>query len=386
MGAGVVVEKSHSCGQKELSESPAQQNSAQALRRRRLLARTVGDERTASTRHRVLAHLKALDSAGIDVALEMQTADRWSFFRPLHRLGELLRDTSFRPSADLIMMHRRTYPPIFARRLASLGVPVVFDLDDALYLPPPSCTQGDGEGKRYRRNFDATCAAANLVICGNAELARNVPHDRTEIVPTAIDCRRFKPSAITPATAPVIGWVGYSDNLPYLEALADPLRELTHRHPQLRLLVVADRPPQIEGVRVDFRQWSLAAEVSCFADMAVGVMPLDDTPWTRAKCSFKLLQYMALGIPAVAAPVGMNVEVVADGQNGVLATTSQEWFDGLDRLLGDEDLRQRLGAAGRQTVVERYSLEVISPRLIELLLGVFRRDHGKGRQRQPALP
>jgi glycosyltransferase involved in cell wall biosynthesis len=330
--------------------------------------------------------VNALESAGIDVALEMQRVSRWSLLRPLGRLNELLRDTSKRPGADLIMTHRRTYPPNFARRLSRLATPMVFDFDDALYLPPPSFHGGASKRTRYQRNFDATCAAANLVLCGNAELARNVPHGRTEILPTAIDCRRYEPAAISPATGPVIGWVGHSDNLPYLETLAGPFRELASRHPRLRILVVADRPPQIEGVRVDFRPWSLATEVSCFDDMAVGVMPLDDTPWTRAKCSFKLLQYMALGIPAVASPVGMNGEVVADGQNGVLATTSKEWFEALDRLLGDEDLRRRIGGAGRQTVVERYSLEVISPRLIEQLVGILGRDHEKDRHRQPALP
>ena len=355
-------------------------SAAYPSRRHRIALRTVGNEQVASTRFRVLAHLEALHSAGFDVDLEMQSIPRSKWLRLPFRLRELLRDTASRPQADLLLIHRRIYPPLFARRLTGHGLPVVFDLDDALYLPPPSAIPVEGNRDRSRRNFDATCAAAELVICGNSELERQVPHGRTERLPTAIDCGRFTPSAIAVATGPVIGWVGYSDNLPYLEALADPLRELARRRPNLRLLVVADRPPRIEGVHVEFRRWSLATEVSCFGDMAIGIMPLDDTPWTRAKCSFKLLQYMALGIPSVASPVGMNREVVEDGRNGCLASTSEEWVDRLDRLLGDRELRERFSEAGRQTVVNRYSLEATTPRLIEFLRGVLRGQAEKGRK------
>ncbi len=348
--------------------------------RRRILVRAVGDEHTASTRYRVLKHLNGLSTAGFDVVVETGSAPRSGWMRLPSRLFELIRDTQSRPDADLLFIQRRTYPPPFARRLAEFELPVVFDFDDALYLPPPFADQGTRSHDRYRGNFEATCRAAEFVISGNSELASQVPHDRVETIPTAIDCRQFSPSAIAAAIGPVIGWVGYSDNLPYLEALADPLRELAHRHHDLRLLVVADRPPQIDGVRVDFRPWSLATEVSCFRDMGIGIMPLEDTPWTRAKCSFKLLQYMALGIPAVASPVGMNREVVEDGRNGCLASTPEEWFICLDRLLGDCDLRQKLAAAGRDTVVGRYSLEAISPRLISLLNGVLDTWTGAGRR------
>ncbi len=353
--------------------------------RARIVVKTIGDEQVASTRFRVLAHLEALRSAGFDVVLEMRSAPTTRWLRLPWRLRELLLDTTRRPEADLLFIQRRTYPPMFARRLAKLGLPLVFDLDDALYLPPPSADQGEGSRSRYRRNCDATCAAVDLVICGNSELARQVPHDRTEILPTAIDCRRFAPSAIAPGVEPVIGWVGHSDNLRHLEALADPLRELARRHSNLRLLVVADRPPRIDGVRFEFRRWSLATEVSCFSDITVGVMPLDDTPWTRAKCSFKLLQYMALGIPSVASPVGMNREVIDDGRNGCLAATPEEWFNCLDRLLSDGDLRKHFAAAGRDTVVNRFSLEVISPRLIDLLQGVLDRRTNRVRSQPNGL-
>jgi glycosyltransferase involved in cell wall biosynthesis len=342
------------------------------------MIRAVGDRTVASTRHRVLAHLDALRAAGFEVELRTQRAPDRGWWRRPARLRELVTDALVRPPADLLMIHRTTYPPPFARRLAASGVPVVFDFDDAIYLPPPSASQDPATRRRYRRNFDATVQAMDVVICGNSELSGHVAAVRHEVVPTPVDEQRFHPQAIRPATRPVVGWVGHSDNLPFLERLAEPLKELTRRHSGFALRVVADRPPVIDEVPVEFEPWSLETEVSCFDGMAVGLMPLDDSPWTRAKCSFKLLQYMALGIPAVASPVGMNREVMEDGVNALVASSSSDWFDAIDRLLSDRELAARIARAGRDTVEQRYSLAVLSPKLVGVLaecLGAST-DHG----------
>jgi glycosyltransferase involved in cell wall biosynthesis len=182
-----------------------------------------------------------------------------------------------------------------------------------------------------------------------------------------VDCKRFTPDAIRRDEDSVIGWVGHSDSLPHLEALCGVFREITARHPQTRLLIVADRPPHLPGVKTEFRKWRLADEVSCFDSMNIGLMPLADTPWSRAKCSFKLLQYMALGIPAVASPVGMNTEVVEHGRNGFLAQSPDDWFSCLDRLLSDPALSRRLAGEGRRVVLTRYSSDVVGPLLVDAL-------------------
>jgi len=183
---------------------------------------------------------------------------------------------------------------------------------------------------------------------------------------------------------PVVGWVGHSDNLPFLEALAGPLREVARRHPRFRLVVVADRPPVLGGIPIEFRRWTLKNEVSCFSDMAVGLMPLEDTPWTRAKCAFKLLQYMALGIPTVGSPVGMNREVVEHDSNGLLASTPDDWVCAVDRLLDDGPLRRRLAEAGRRTVEDQFSLDVVSPKLVRLLDDVIDRPRMGGGESAPS--
>jgi glycosyltransferase involved in cell wall biosynthesis len=240
-------------------------------------------------------------------------------------------------------------------------------MDDALDLPPPGKELGPAARLRYTRNFQATVGAADLVVCGNAELAARLPHERFEILPTPIDTERFHPGAVPPPERPTLGWVGHSDNLAYLESIAEPLREVRRRHPRMRLVVVADRAPQIPGLDIEFREWSLASEVSCFAGIGVGLMPLADTPWARAKCAFKAIQYMSLGIPAVASPVGMNVEVIRPGESGYLPQDGQGWVSALDALLSDHGLAARIGAEGRRTVLQDYSLEVLSRRLVGIL-------------------
>jgi glycosyltransferase involved in cell wall biosynthesis len=135
----------------------------------------------------------------------------------------------------------------------------------------------------------------------------------------------------------------------------------------MRLIVVADRPPSIEGVPLEFRRWTLEREVAAFDEMSVGLMPLDDSQWARGKCAFKALQYMALALPAVVSPVGMNAEVIEDGRHGYHALDQDAWFEALDRLLSDVAHARALGAAGRRRVERDYSVSVTSKRLVSLL-------------------
>ena len=329
----------------------------------RLLAVTVGNAHVASVRYRVLAHVPALEAAGFSVELRYPLRTRGK----LGRLADLVRDTLRSGGERVLFVHRKTYPPPFSARLAKRGRAFVFDMDDALDLPPPGHPAGESELARYRRNFLATIRDADLVLCGNAELASKVPHGRTAIVPTPIDTERFAPGKVAPPSGPTLGWVGHSDNLPYLAALAEPLRELGRKHPSLKLVVAADRSIEIPGVAVEFRKWRIADEVACFAGFSAGLMPLDDTPWARAKCAFKAIQYMALGIPVVASPVGMNRELIRDGANGFLAADGAAWLAALDALLADRDLARRIGAAGRATVERDYALAREGPRVAGLV-------------------
>ena len=331
----------------------------------------VGDEQVASVRYRVLAYRPAFEAAGFRFDLRLPWAHGVaSIPRPLARAGDLIRDVTARLGEAVAFLHRKTYPPGFASRMRRADRPLIFDFDDAVDLPPPGRAGDEAMLHRYRRNFEATAEAATLAICGNGELARRLPHDRYEILPTPVDTDRFRPGAVAPASGPVAGWVGHSDNLPYLAGLADPLREVARRHPGFRLVVVADRPVEIPGVSIEFRRWRLEDEVRCFDGIAVGLMPLIDSPWARAKCAFKAIQYMALGIPAVASPVGMNREVIRDGESGFLPADDTGWVRALDLIFSDPALAARTGAAGRAVVEKDYALDVASRRLVRSLEGI----------------
>jgi glycosyltransferase involved in cell wall biosynthesis len=347
---------------------------------------TVGDERVASSRHRALAFRPSLEAAGFSVGVRFPLRAPG----PLRRLGravDLLRDVTAPARERVLFVQRKTFPPALAPRLARADRPIVFDMDDAIDLPPPSRALAPAARERYRANFLATVEVADLVLCGNRELAARLPHRRFELLPTAIDTARFAPEAIVPASAGLaLGWVGHSDNLRYLEALGEPLRELARRHPGLSLIVVADRPPHLAGVDVEFRRWTLQDEVSCFRGISVGLMPLEDTPWTRGKCAFKAIQYMALGIPPVASPVGANRDVVHHGRTGFLPADDREWVEQIDRLLEDRELRLRIGDAARRAVVADYSLDVVAPRLIGILTALVGDATRAGRRLDPARP
>ncbi len=335
--------------------------------RPRITMLSVDGVRGASTRYRVLAYRPALEAAGYDVAVRFPLRASGAL-RLAWRAADLLRDFGAAAAERILFVHRKMYPPALAARLKRTGRKIVFDMDDAIDLPPPSRVLSPRAERRFRRNFVATVEAADLVLCGNSELAGRLPHRRSELLETPIDTVRFAPQAETPLPAvPTLGWVGHSDNLGYLEALAEPLREIARRHSALRVLVVADRPPSLPGVDVEFRRWTLESEVSCFRGMTVGLMPLEDTPWARGKCAFKAIQYMALGIPAVASPVGMNREVIRHGATGFLPGSDREWVESVDRLLSDAELRGRIARAARRTVEEAYSLDVMARRLVAIL-------------------
>jgi glycosyltransferase involved in cell wall biosynthesis len=129
----------------------------------------------------------------------------------------------------------------------------------------------------------------------------------------------------------------------------------------------AGKPVRFPGVRVQEVPWSLAQEVTLFNSCDVGVYPLTDDDWAQGKCGFKAIQFMSCGVPVVAAAVGVNNDIVRDGENGLLAATPAEWVEKLDRLLTDAALRARLAAAGRATIEQRYSLRVTAPRLADIM-------------------
>jgi glycosyltransferase involved in cell wall biosynthesis len=345
--------------------------------RLRVLFMTQG-RRDSAARFRVYQYLPHLRAAGFEpvvvpcVPERSFTALRGSpWLRPLRlarhaaMLPSRLRGIVLARHCDIVFLQRDLWwgvSPLPERAIARVNPNVVFDFDDAIWLYSP----------RRRREPVATIAAlAKIVVAGNSYLAdyARQHNPRVVTIPTPVDTERFKPAAGAREGGPLrLVWTGSAPTLPNLYGCAEALAAFARARPA-RLLVIADRrPDQPLGLPVDFVPWSEESELTALQRADIGIMPLPDDPWTRGKCAFKLLQYMAVGIPAVASPVGMNREVIAaPGDGGLLASTPAEWVNALTRLADDAALRAQVGERGRARAVTSYSLASWAPRLAETL-------------------
>lgn len=262
---------------------------------------------------------------------------------------------------DVILVHRAICiggPAVLERIVTLFRRPVIFDFDDAIYRLHTSAANRWFGWLKFPRKTAAICRLSTHVTVGNAFLAdyARQHNPNVTIIPSSVDTERYRPiDRNGQASRPIIGWTGSSTSQTHLEMFAPVLRELLGCR-DVELRVLSDRQPVLPGVRYTWRPWSPRTEAEEVGQFDIGIMPMPDDPWARGKCAFKALQYMAMGVPAVCSPVGTNTEVVGHGVNGMLAATPRDWLDQLGALLDDADLRQRLGAAGRETVERKYSM------------------------------
>jgi glycosyltransferase involved in cell wall biosynthesis len=343
-------------------------------------------EEGAGCRFRVAQYVPYLRAAGFDVTISpFYTPEFFKLvYKPGHhlrkaitflgltarRLSELLRVNQY----DLVLLYREAVPlgpPLIERLIARAGPPIVYDFDDAIFLPNVSeANKAFGFLKRPGRVADVLRLSTRVMV-GNEFLAAYARrHSRAvTVIPTAVDTTRFVPRA-NPAPVgrePIVGWIGSPTTFPYLEELAPVLRDVAHRHAFTLKVSGAGKPVRFPGVNVQEVPWSMADEVALFNTCDVGVYPLTDDEWSKGKCGFKAIQCMACGVPVVAAAVGVNREIIVDGVNGFLASTPAEWVDKLGRLLSEPPLRIRMARAGRATIEQRYSLHVTAPQVAAVL-------------------
>jgi glycosyltransferase involved in cell wall biosynthesis len=315
-----------------------------------------------SFRHRMRSLIEPLQAAGWQVRAEQFPSGRYGL-----RTWE--RRTLLR-WADVTVLHQIKLSAIEARLFAAFGRRRIFDVDDAIYVRKPR-RLGDlpDESPWRKKKFAATCRWVDAVAAGNDVLAAAARASAREIVvlPTSIDTACYETTAAGPGQAPTIAWIGSPENLIYLDMIRPALARLTQRHPTLRMRVICSEFPEWSDVNVERVPWSSASEAHSLAGAHIGVMPLTDDAWSRGKCAFKLLQYMAAALPCVASPVGANTEAVLDGINGFHATGVDEWQRSLERLIVSPQLRASFGAKGRQHVEQRYALANYRANYLELL-------------------
>ncbi len=272
---------------------------------------------------------------------------------------------------DLLWIEYEAFPwmPSWMESLiVSSSVPYVVDYDDAVfhrYDMHSSFIVRTLLGRKIDRVMDRSA----MVIAGNeylADRARKAGARRVEILPTVIDLRKY-PHADPPDNSIfTIGWIGTPQTMRYLRGIQEALK-IVCRNNGARLRTIGAADLALEGVPAESRPWSEDTEVGEMQQFDVGVMPLPDGPWERGKCGHKLIQYMGCSRPVVASPVGANKTIVEEGKNGFLASTTDEWVIALQKLKNDPGLGNAMGASGRETVEQHYSLSIAAPRLASCL-------------------
>lgn len=340
-------------------------------------------DRSPSQRFRHELYASYLRKQGFDVSFSylLEPRDDEVYYRPgrygrkariawqaaRRRIGEL-RNGSL---ADIVFVQREAFmlgTSWFERRAARRSR-LMFDFDDAIWLPDVSGPNRSLGWLKNPRKIERIVRAAHTVLAGNAYLAAYARrfNNNVHVVPTTLDTGHHRP-ADRPASGRVtIGWTGSLTTSKYFHRIAPVLGRLRAKYGSaVDFKLVGDPTYRHDGLQLTGEPWRIESEVEDLHDMDIGIMPLPDDPWTRGKCGFKALQYMACGIPAVVSPVGVNTEIVEDGVNGLLASGDDQWYDALCRLIESPGLRSSLGRAGRRTVIERYSFQAWKDRYVEL--------------------
>ena len=286
-------------------------------------------------------------------------------------LGRRLKLLSSLHKYDLVYMYREAAlvgPPLFEMLIKKRGVPIVYDYDDAIFLPAASSANRALSWLKFPRKVKKICSIAAHVMVGNQYLADYALkwNNKVSIVPSTIDMNKYQFDASQRSTdKPVIGWSGSITTVPYLETVGPALQKLA-REEEFRFRFIGPSEWKLTGVDVESVRWRSKTEAHDLSALDVGLMPLPDDPWTRGKCGMKALQYMALGISTVCSPVGFNAALIQDGENGCLASSEEEWVEKMRTLLRSPELREKLGEAGRHTVEHQYTATVQAPRVLQI--------------------
>lgn len=337
----------------------------------------------ASSRMRAFQYLPWLEAAGLQVTVQTLLTDEllqsrydnggYRVTNLLMRYLDRFRSMMGRAHFDVLWIEKEALPlmPLWLELSFLHGIPYVLDYDDAIFHNY-EYHHSAFVRRFFGRRLDGLMASSALVVGGNAYLvqrAADAGSPKVEIIPTVIDLDRYaliRGRVSLPDGLPRVVWIGSPATVHYLGVVESALRALAKRVPFV-LRVIGGGGVQIPGVSVEVIAWTEATEVASIAAADVGIMPLVDSSWERGKCGYKLIQYMACGLPVVASPVGVNKEIVSSRVNGFLANTTDEWVEALEELLVNRDLRETMGAAGRRLVESVYCIQKTGPRVAQLL-------------------
>ncbi|HSV87296.1 MAG TPA: glycosyltransferase family 4 protein [Bacteroidales bacterium] len=345
--------------------------------------------RSPGQRFRFEQYLNLLRSNGFqcDISYLINEKDDFNFYAPQKYIAKTLilfksfarrlKDLKRAGNYDLVFIYREVHMlgiTWFERLLRRKGLKMILDFDDSIWINDTS--DGNRHFSWLKRPMKTAeiVGLCDMVLVGNRFLAQWALkyNSNVHVVPTTIDTERHVPVQKQVGQKICIGWTGSSTTLKHLQMALPILRELQQKYSRrVCFRVISNKPLLADLEGLENISWNAETEVSDLRPIDIGIMPLPDDEWTRGKCGFKGLQYLALEIPAIMSPVGVNTEIIADGVNGFLAKDHKEWVEKLSALIESPDLRSRLGKAGRRTVVERYSFNSQKDRYLQLFNSLF---------------
>jgi glycosyltransferase involved in cell wall biosynthesis len=326
-------------------------------------------DRGPSSRYRVFQFLELFRNQGVDLNIQMLFDDSYfEFLRSSSSLGRTIQKSGYVASrfqerrkalrgdrSNLTIIEQQLFPYLpYPIEKHFLPDRYLLEMDDAIYLTHP-------------KKIPEMVRTASAVLVGNrtlADFARRF-NQNVHIVPTVLNTDLFQPAKKNNAEKIKIGWSGLEYNFKYLSKLTSVFLKLRARYPVEFLILSGSEPRNLE-FPFRFLKWDPKHEVDQINEFDLGVMPLEMDEWSRSKCGMKLLQYMALQIPSVATPAGVNAEIIHDGENGLTALTEEDWIKKISLLIENAELRDKMGKLARKTVVEEYSMNTWFPKLLEV--------------------
>ncbi len=344
------------------------------MARKRVLFLTSGKQ-VPSSRFRVLQFLPQLERDGWDITVAPCNPNKYASrddypggavadgVLTLLKINSRLLAALKAPRHDVVYIERELVPwltPVPEEFVKLLNANIIFDFDDAIFL-------------RYTHlevnPIASVLKLAKTVICGNEFLGEWAlrHNDNVWVLPTAVDTDRYTPTGKM-GSGRLLVWTGTSSNLKYLLLMKAALEWAHGRWPDLLVRIICDRPPPFDiGCPIEFVPWSPAVEVDAVRTADIGLMPLPNEEWTNGKCGYKVLQYMACGLPSISAPYGVISDMIDAGTCGLAAQDTDEWKDSLERLIDDRELRKLVGETARHRTESIYAVKTVYPRWRDVL-------------------
>ena len=316
---------------------------------------------STSFRQRITLYFDSLKQADVEYHVESLPSET---YKTLKLFGSA-------SAFDVVFLHKKRLSLLERFFLRKNAKKIIYDFDDAVMFDPANPQKP--HGKKFKK-FAATVKMADKIIAGNsylADFAKKI-NNNTVVLPTGLDISEYEVEKNRLDGKIRLVWIGTGSNLIYLKQISETLEQIGSGYKEVVLRIICNEFFDLANMPVEKIQWSLENQVRNLVNSDIGLAPLPDDNFTKGKCGFKILQYAAASLPVVASPVGVNAELVRDGINGFIAENSQQWSDGIRRLIESPELRRKMGQAAKKTSKD-YDVSILGRKFIDIILSTISR-------------